>query len=361
MPLSHFNLSFERVMDEISEGITVSDPTQPDNPLVYVNSAFCKLTGYSAADVLGRNCRFLQGERTDPAVIDLLRTALHERKACVVELLNYRRDGSEFWNSLSISPVSDADGNIVYFMGVQTDITMRRQLEERQRQFVGDMAHELKTPLAAILGLTETLKRQPGLGDGLRDEIYTSLLKQSERLHKTVNDILDISRLNSLASIQSRQLVEMDSLLAEIVASFQAQAAIAEIRIDVSVSPGDYEVMGDPWALGSLVSNLLSNALKYSPRGSSVRVTLQPDSGQVLSLSVADDGPGIPAEHKRHIFERFYRVEPSRSREMGGTGLGLAIVQEVATRHGGHVLLDSEAGQGSTFTVKLPLHAGVDS
>ncbi|UNM07976.1 MAG: PAS domain-containing protein [Planctomycetales bacterium] len=355
MPLSRFNLTFERLMEEISEGISISDPSQPDNPLVFVNSAFCRLSGYSDEEVLGKNCRFLQGPGTDQAQMDILRKALREAKPCVVEILNYRKDGSEFWNSLSISPVTDADGSLRFFIGVQTDITRRRQLEERQRQFVGDMAHELKTPLAAILGLTETLKRQPAMEDGLREEIYTSLLSQSERLHLTVNDILDISRLNSMASITSMQLISLEHLLGEVLEGFLPQAKLAGISLDCSIEKGSFVVMGDPWSLGTLIGNLLSNALKYSPSGSQVAVELKHDEGQMLSLSVTDNGPGIAEEHCKHIFERFYRVEASRSRDKGGTGLGLAIVQEVATRHGGHVLLESELGRGSRFTVKLPV------
>ena len=355
MPLSRFNLTFERLMEEISEGISISDPSQPDNPLVFVNSAFCRLSGYSDEEVLGKNCRFLQGPGTDQAQMDILRKALREAKPCVVEILNYRKDGSEFWNSLSISPVTDADGSLRFFIGVQTDITRRRQLEERQRQFVGDMAHELKTPLAAILGLTETLKRQPAMEDGLREEIYTSLLSQSERPHLTVNDILDISRLNSMASITSMQLISLEHLLGEVLEGFLPQAKLAGISLDCSIEKGSFVVMGDPWSLGTLIGNLLSNALKYSPSGSQVAVELKHDEGQMLSLSVTDNGPGIAEEHCKHIFERFYRVEASRSRDKGGTGLGLAIVQEVATRHGGHVLLESELGRGSRFTVKLPV------
>ncbi len=358
MPLSRFNLTIERLMDEITEGISISDPSQPDNPLVYVNSAFCRLSGYDPEHVLGRNCRFLQGDETDQSQIDILRQAMREQQPCVVEILNYRRDGSPFWNSLSLSPVNDSNGDLFYYIGVQTDITRRRQLEERQRQFVGDMAHELKTPLAAILGLTETLKRQPTMEEEIRLDIYTSLLRQSERLHLTVNDILDISRLNSLASIKSMQLVHFEELLEECLESFRAQATLAKIELQKRVDPGNYPLLGDPWSLIALLTNLVSNALKYSPPGSVVRVELERDSGNNLLFRVADNGPGIAPEHQKHIFERFYRVEASRSRDNGGTGLGLAIVQEVATRHRGHVLLDSEPGKGSCFTVKIPLHGG---
>lgn len=357
MPFSQFNIRFDRLMEEITEGISISDPSRPDNPLVFVNSAFCRLTGYSADEVLGRNCRFLQGPESNQQQIDILRQALHDNKPCKVEILNHRKDGSPFWNSLSISPVNDDAGQLRFYIGVQTDISRRRQLEERQRQFVGDMAHELKTPLAAILGLTDTLQRQPEIAEEIRSDIYSSLLRQSERLHHTVNDILDISRINTLAEITSMQVIEFSELLQESLESFRTQARLANIEMEINIEAGRYPVMGDPWSLNAMIGNLVSNAIKYSIAGSNIVVALLDDGNHGMTLKVSDNGPGIAEEHQKHIFERFYRVEASRSRDKGGTGLGLAIVQEVATRHGGHILLDSELNKGSCFTVKLPLYS----
>ncbi len=126
----------DRAMGATTEGITISDPSLPDHPLIYANSGFERLTGYSSAEVIGRNCRLLQGPDTDPAAIAEIRTALREQRECSVEFLNYRKDGSPFWNRLSITPVRDGNGRISHFIGVQSDITHRKEVEQLKTDLV---------------------------------------------------------------------------------------------------------------------------------------------------------------------------------------------------------------------------------
>lgn len=123
----------ERALSAVAEGITISDNLQPDNPIIYANSGFEKLTGYRIEDVLGKNCRFLQGPDTDPGTVKEIREAVHEQRECTVEILNYRKDGTPFWNRLSITPVRDADGNVTNYIGIQSDITKRKNAEEALR------------------------------------------------------------------------------------------------------------------------------------------------------------------------------------------------------------------------------------
>jgi PAS domain S-box-containing protein len=154
----------ERALDSVSQGIIITDPSKPDNPVLYANPAFERLTGYSQAEVVGRNCRFLQGEGTDPAAVAEVRRAVREGRACSLELLNYRKDHTAFWNALSVSPVRDADGKLTHFVGVQTDVTERRKLEEQYRQaqkmevvgrLAGGVAHDFNNLLTVINGYGE--------------------------------------------------------------------------------------------------------------------------------------------------------------------------------------------------------------
>jgi len=142
----HVNVSLDlkdRALGAAAEGITISDLSRPDNPLIYVNSGFERITGYSAASVLGKNCRFLQGPDTDPEAAEVIRTAVAEERACTVEILNYRKDGSSFWNRLSITPVRDGQGRVTHFIGVQSDITDRRHAEEGLRLANAKMKSDL--------------------------------------------------------------------------------------------------------------------------------------------------------------------------------------------------------------------------
>lgn len=348
-------ISFEKLLGEIAEGIAVSDPRQPDNPLVYVNPAFCQLTGYSEEEVLGRNCRFLQGEESNQSELDRLRAAIREQQPCIVELLNYRKDGTKFWNNLSINPVFDDSGEIVYFTGIQMDVTRRKELEDQQKRFVGDLAHELKTPIAAMMGLTDTLERQPQLSADTRQDINSSMQAQIQRLNQTVETILELSRISFNGPQSKRQLLDMRDVVTEAIDNAADYAATCNVELSFNPPDGPVTVLGDPWTLSMLTGNLLSNAVKYGGEGGKVKVSLQA-TGHSCRLVVVDQGPGISKEHHRLIFDRFYRIDQSRSRKNGGTGLGLAIVAEVARQHGGYVSVDSAPRSGSTFTVTLPLY-----
>ena len=134
----------DRALDVAAEGVTIADARQPDRPLIYVNEGFERMTGYPAADVLGRNCRFLQGPDTDAAAVAEIRAALAERRECLVEILNYRKDGTTFWNRLSITPVRDASGEVTHFIGIQSDVTVRRQAEDGLRKAKQALEQDLR-------------------------------------------------------------------------------------------------------------------------------------------------------------------------------------------------------------------------
>jgi sigma-B regulation protein RsbU (phosphoserine phosphatase) len=156
----------DRALAASAEGITISDARLPDNPLIYANEGFERLTGYSVRNILGRNCRFLQGPKTDPAAIDVIRRALREERECVVELLNHRKDGTPFWNRLSITPISDASGRVTHFIGIQTDITARKKAEEalvQAKQELETSYRRVKFDLEMAARIQQTLLPSPNL------------------------------------------------------------------------------------------------------------------------------------------------------------------------------------------------------
>lgn len=348
---------FELLMGEIAEGIAVSDPRQPDNPLIYVNPAFCRLTGYQEVEVLGRNCRFLQGPETEQGELDRLREAIGNAQPCVVELLNYRKDGTRFWNNLSINPVFDGHGELIYFTGIQLDVTRRRELEGKQREFVGNLAHELKTPIAALMGLTDTLERQPKMPEDTRSGLTLSMQNQIQRLNQTVENILELSRIDYQGVTSPRSLIDFRDVVLESADSAEGLAETSGVRLDLELPDSPISILGDQWNLSMMVGNLITNAIKYSNQGQAVTVKLAA-AGHSCQLKVIDRGPGIAQEQLQRIFDRFYRTDESRSRANGGTGLGLSIVREVARQHGGYVGVDSQPGRGSEFRVSLPLYEG---
>jgi two-component system sensor histidine kinase SenX3 len=231
------------------------------------------------------------------------------------------------------------------------DVSELRRLEAVRRDFVANVSHELRTPVGAMGVLAETLadERDP---DVMR-RLASRITGEAERAGRLIDGLLDLSRIEA-AGLHGSRRVELGSVVA---AAVERVGHLAEQQGVELVMPADLieaAVEGDENQLVSAVVNLLENGVKYSDQGSAVEVVVTSQSPRSVDVVVRDRGIGIPAKDLERIFERFFRVDRARSRETGGTGLGLSIVRHVATNHGGEVLVESEEGRGSTFTLRLP-------
>jgi two-component system, OmpR family, phosphate regulon sensor histidine kinase PhoR len=231
-----------------------------------------------------------------------------------------------------------------------TDITQRRRLEVLRRDFVANASHELKTPVAAVRALAETLLTalpdDPEAGRRFAERIA----REAERLDVLTRDLLDLSRVER--GTLDVEPVDLVGLAKEVLGGYEDLATERRVRLRSELQ--QVSMRGDRAQLGLLLSNLLDNALRHTPAKGTVCVRLDAAESRAV-LQVADTGEGIPAGELPRVFERFYRVDKARARQTGGTGLGLAIVRHVAEAHGGTVRVDSELGRGSTFTVSLPV------
>lgn len=233
------------------------------------------------------------------------------------------------------------------------DVTDLRRLEAVRRDFVANISHELKTPVGALGLLAETFLAEddPVVARRLAERMLT----EAFRVGRTIDDLLELSRIE--AGEAGHDEVPVHLLLAEAVDRVRPAAEQRGIAIELTDPTPRLTVAGDRRQLASAVFNLLDNAVKYSDPQSSVQVQAHTD-GRTVAIEVADHGIGIPPRDLERVFERFYRVDRARSRETGGTGLGLAIVRHVAHNHRGEVSVTSTEGQGSTFTLRLPLGSG---
>ncbi len=247
------------------------------------------------------------------------------------------------------SPVGD-DGAVLV---VIQDVTEAGRIEAIRRDFVANASHELKTPAASIRAAAETLRNAADDDPPAVTRFAEQLEREALRLSRIVEDLLDLSRLESGSELGER--VRLDAIVGEDSRRFREQATAAGLTLDVDF-PDVPSVRGSARDLSLLVRNLVDNAIRYTKAGGKVKVAVATDDGGVR-LEVADTGVGIPARDLSRIFERFYRVDRAGSRETGGTGLGLAIVKHVAENHGGGVSVESELGRGTTFTVRLPVQA----
>ena len=235
---------------------------------------------------------------------------------------------------------------------LETKFGELKRLEQVRIDFVANVSHELRTPLTAIKGFAETLA-DGGIGDPETARKHLEILRRhTDRIIAVVDDLLILSQMESAEAPLFLTDVDLASVVDEVTQGLRPKAESKRIRLEVKHG-GRPNLKGDRDRLAQVISNLLDNAIKYTPEGGYVEIITGRASGGWL-LSVKDTGVGIPPEHLPRIFERFYRADKARSREMGGTGLGLAIVKHIVQAHGGSVSVESAPGKGSTFTMRLP-------
>jgi PAS domain S-box-containing protein len=365
----------DRAVAASTSGIIITDARANDNPIIYVNAAFERLTGYSAEDATGRNCRFLQGPETDPEVVALVREAIAARQDINVVVLNYRKDGSTFWNDLTIAPVRDEAGEVTHFVGLQNDVTDRKRAEAEltsakedaefanraKSQFLANMSHELRTPLNAIIGYSEMLQ------DQAEDLNYTDVAPDLRKINTAgkhllslINDILDLSKIEAGKMDLFLEDIDVANMVREVVATIQPLADKKGNRLELRVSRKLPRMHSDLTKMRQSLFNLLSNASKFTENG---KITLDVRGQELngapwVAFRVADTGIGMTAEQVGRLFEPFSQADRSTTRKFGGTGLGLAITRRFARMLGGDITLESEPGKGSVFTISLPARAG---
>lgn len=244
-------------------------------------------------------------------------------------------------------PLEDQGGVAV----VLQDVTEELGTQRIRRQFVANASHELKSPVAGMQALSEAIRDAVHDDPAMAERFAERLVGETERLGRLISDLLDLSRLEDPANV-SRRSTNLSLVAQEQIEEVRAAAGSKEMELRSHISD-DVWVKGDHQQLGLMIRNLLDNAIRYTPEHGAVTLAVSIDGGDAV-LSVSDTGMGIPLKSQSRVFERFYRVDKDRSRDRGGTGLGLSIVKHVVELHGGHVSLDSELGEGSTFTVRLP-------
>jgi PAS domain S-box-containing protein len=358
-----------RAIAATTTGITISDPSRADNPLIYVNPAFTDVTGYEEPEVLGRNCRFLQGHDTDPAAVDEIRRSLREGRPCRVVLLNYRKDGTPIWNDLSISPVTGLDGRVSHFIGVQTDATERIRNDERLRTatrdaelanaaksiFLANVSHELRTPLNAVIGYSELLQEE--VTDLGADQLLPDLEKinvAGRHLLSLINDVLDLAKIEAGKMELDPGPVDIAELVRDVAGTVEPLMLERGNRFLVDC-PVDATIEADATKLRQALLNLLANAAKFT-EGGEVSLTVERtdrNEGE-LEFRVRDTGIGMTHAEIQRLFAPFTQAGASVAGTYGGTGLGLALTRDVSRLMGGDVTVQSVPGEGSLFTIRIP-------
>ncbi len=355
-------------------GIVICDPNLPDCPIIYANPAFYRITGYAEEEVIGHNCRFLQGPGTNPRHIKALREAIENGKAIDVEIVNHRKDGSRFVNELHLSPIFGDDGEVRYIFGIQHDVSAREQFArdaERARRaaeranaeksdFLAFMSHEIRTPMNGVMG-TISLLLDTTL-DAEQHAYAETARRCGELLLATVNEMLDLSRIEAGHLAIEEEAFDLAAPVAEVLDLLAPAVAEKGIRLSASIDPLlPARVIGDARRLRQVLLNLADNAVKFTAVGGvGIRVERAEANGQVR-FAVADTGIGMPPEVQARLFGRFAQGGPETARRYGGSGLGLMICKRLVGLMGGRIVLASTPGKGSTFSFEIPLRPIAES
>jgi PAS domain S-box-containing protein len=361
-----------RAVESAANGVCIADCSLPDNPIIYINQAFTRITGYMPGDVLGRNCRFLQGADQDQPALDILRNAIASGESITVTLRNYRKDGTMFWNELNLSPVRNGYGQLTHYIGIQNDVTDRiqaaeirtaldkeRALLQQREQLIALISHEFRTPLTVINTSSDLLTRYYNrLEPERRTRAVENIRTQVQYIVRMLEDLIMLQKAQEGRLSFHPDYTDVRVLCEQIVQTVCNSENGIENGDEHSIETRYFGALStvsvDNTLLQHILSNLLSNATKYSPRGSVIRLTVKREQN-TLYIEISDQGIGIPATDQPQLFTPFFRA--SNAKTIQGTGLGLAIVKNSVEAHGGAISFVSEPNVGTTFTVTLPIGA----
>jgi PAS domain S-box-containing protein len=345
-------------LDAVPQGVLITDSFEAGNPIIYANPAFERLTGYSFAEIEGRNSRFLSGPESSDATRADVRDALAARTPYQGLMLNYRKDGSTFWNDLTITPIDDGEKGR-YFIGVQVDVTARLELEARLRdaqkmealgKLSGGIAHDFNNLLALVLGNAELIADEAEEDSPIAEAI-ADIIEAADGGSKLVARMLEFAR----GQADGSQPIDVNHCVRNVV-SLLSRTIGETIRVEADLSPGLASVCVDKTSFETALLNLALNARDALPRGGSITIITRrrADAGPGLEdavvVSVADNGTGMDAATVKRAFEPFFTTKAAGS----GTGLGLSMVYSLATQSGGLATIESAPGKGTTVSLLLP-------
>lgn len=330
------------VLKTMREGVII---VSEDTSIIASNQA--------AYDAFARSNGALETKRLSEAIRDLsvhkaFHKALEKDEPSEVKFEVLSNERRIF--SVRVAPIYLEDSK--HAIGIFYEQTQIELLERVRQEFLSNVSHELRTPLTSILAFVETLE-DGAIDDQVNNQRFLSVIrKNAERMHHLIDDILELSSIEAGQITIEPKNVLLSPLVNEILVNLSSKANERKIKLENKVE-ADKTVLADKIRLEQMLTNLIDNATKFSRSEGKVTINLE-EKESVYLINIADEGEGISSEHLQRIFERFYRTDRARSREIGGTGLGLAIVKHLARLHGGEVSVVSHLGKGSIFTIELP-------
>jgi PAS domain S-box-containing protein len=355
LPAAHEAFVLRAAVEASQVNVTIADMSQPDGPIIYANAAFYRTTGYTPDEVIGRNCRFLQGPDTDRHMVRRMREAIAARVPFTGEILNYRRDRTAFLNRLELAPLVDRGAGLDAYVGIQRDITAFRAAETCRREreklaalgrLAAGFSHELNNLLQPIVTYADLLAGRLATGDEEASEQLGVILNSARAARSVTAQVLRFARVRAATGLTAPAA----RLLGDAV---RLAARLLPPGVELAVSGIDdvlEECDLDATELLQVFSNLLKNAADAMSGQGLIRIEGHAEAGSLV-VTVADTGPGMPPETAARIFEPFFSTKAAGS----GTGLGLSTVWGIVTGWGGSISVDTAPGRGARFTLVMPL------
>ncbi|MCX6205330.1 MAG: response regulator [Bacteroidetes bacterium] len=344
------------------------------NSIIFVNQSYSKMTGYSLEEVFGKSPALLQGVNTDKEILKKVKASMDVFEPCQYEVINYKKNGEEFWSSISLSPISDSQGLYTHWIAIKRDTTEKKLLEKNyikakesaesanraKSDFLANMSHEIRTPLNSVIGFSDLLKKTKL--DETQKMYNNAVFQSANSLLDIITEILDFSKIEAgklEIDISKTDLQELAFGITNMV-SFQAHEKNLEILLNLSNDIPRF-IWADSLRLRQILINLMANAVKFTKKGEVelkiIPIKILDENKIILRFSVRDTGIGILPENQKKIFEAFTQEDASTTRKYGGTGLGLAISKRLLELMGSELKLVSEFNVGSTFFFDIVLKA----
>lgn len=345
---------FKLAVENTSDHVVITDA---DGIILFANPAVETITGFAPEDVLGLKAGASDtwgGLMPKEVYVDMWKTIKEDKKSFVGELTNQRKNGEKYLVEASIAPVLDDQGRVVFFVGTERDITKAKEVDKMKTEFISLASHQLRTPLAAMRWFSEMLlSGDAGDLNGEQKDFVQNIYDSNKRMIDLVNALLNISRIESGRIIIEPKPTNLLDLVNSILAELDMRLKKKNITVVASMSEHIGEVNVDSKMVGEVYTNLLTNAIKYSPEGAEITIFISEKDGEIIS-QVADTGYGIPKEDHNKIFEKFFRAQNAVKYEPDGNGLGMYLVKAIIESSGGKIWFESEVGKGSTFWFSLP-------
>jgi PAS domain S-box-containing protein len=351
---------FQLAVDEVSDHIVITDP---EGIILYANKAVEKITGFKVKEIIGKKAgsKELWGGLMDRDVYrELWRMIRDEKKPFAGEIVNKRKDGEKYDAEIHVSPILDENGQIVFYVGIEIDISKTKELERAKTEFVSLASHQLKSPLTSISLSVDLLLR--GIAGTLNDEQKKYLKEIYADVHHTadlVGALLNLSRVEMGTFRVEPEIVNVPEMIEAVMDEILPQARAGRVEVDAEYGKDLKNVLLDKNILKVALQNLVSNAVKYARKNGYVKIVAKADRGELI-ISVADNGIGIPVRDQEKIFTKFFRARNAVDKKTGGTGLGLSLSKALVEASGGKMWFESLENQGTVFYLSLPFEKNGD-